>query len=973
MADSSNGVSSTGASGKYRTYTRGDTHADAPKGPSGQYRTYTKGDQSPNAPTPAPEQKQENTTPQNQQQGREELKSGVYVGNKGEQVIVKEGSKAQNAQELINAIKSGNYQPTRLGNAKGGPLENKAVGIKQGENVYLPEGQTLTQRDEQGNITAQGNAFTTKQEENIKAQSPFTPSNGQLSSGAIDSGSNDRTRNYSSVLGSGQQGQEEGGRPSTGEVLQRLSPFYAIDKAIQERSPFAAGYQKYITNAATDFIDPNVRGVRKIGTDVAVRPIVSFLPESQQNALLDVVGGKTERGPTVGILADPDVQAATITGGLTAIGLSPLSATVGKIAGVGIGGTLLVDAGAKAVNNPTSSQVGESTAQATLGTVFVLSSLGSPLKVRTTEVPQTSGEVATIKTVGFEAGSRSVPLISQVKNAEGATSYSLGRANIASILENLPVATDVKIGSALETNQFIGTLKTIGTPRAQEAPQVVRSILRQTKNTNADVNGNLLLRTERLPEEGVKSLLGLAKEEEAVVFGSFSRQQQGVDLVPRDIDIRVSGASQERLIGIAEEGASRLRGIGLDARTIPEKAAIEVKSGNEYVKVAEFKGKELGPGEEAVPEFVLGLRKEGSPVEIAGQQFTRLSEETRGVAQGFTRVTKNEAGQIDIAPPPKRAKDVQSFVESAEVLRQSQFFERPGLKQNIQRIRELYPEYLTNTAPESVVLADFSPRSSLRGSPSVAAIEGSIGQSLFVTPETSSVSNTESPSSTKISPSVSKISLSSNSPLASPRSSVSGSTSSTPSPAPSSPARYNNNSSSPSAVIETSPSPIVSQSPSSSESPVTSPSPSPTKSPFSSSPPSPSQQTSPFAGKKKEQRSEELFDVETKEGGMFRTTFQGLRLDEAVRKADILINNTAKRSFIFTEKGTGQPISGATKEKAERLIDPTRYRKSKNDQNIFVEKNKSAINTAGEKLEIRPQRGVFGSKANKKKRTASIW
>ena len=79
-------------------------------------------------------------------------------------------------------------------------------------------------------------------------------------------------------------------------------------------------------------------------------------------------------------------------------------------------------------------------------------------------------------------------------------------------------------------------------------------------------------------------------------------------------------------------------------------------------------------------------------------------------------------------------------------------------------------------------------------------------------------------------------------------------------------------------------------------------------------------------------------------------------MEEAVNLAQNIIDTSAKASFIITEHGTGKPISGTERSKAERLLVFGRYRPSKQDQNIFVEKSKYRINTPGEKLEIRPKK-----------------
>jgi len=121
----------------------------------------------------------------------------------------------------------------------------------------------------------------------------------------------------------------------------------------------------------------------------------------------------------------------------------------------------------------------------------------------------------------------------------------------------------------------------------------------------------------------------------------------------------------------------------------------------------------------------------------------------------------------------------------------------------------------------------------------------------------------------------------------------------------------------------------------------------------------------PFKTPTPDNRQGKLFDVEVRRQGQFRTfTTQGLRLDQAVQLGESVADTTAARSFKIVDRGTGQPISGDTRAQAERLLTPGRYREAKADKNIFVERSRFAINTPGEKGEIKPKRGVFGDTTN---------
>jgi hypothetical protein len=130
----------------------------------------------------------------------------------------------------------------------------------------------------------------------------------------------------------------------------------------------------------------------------------------------------------------------------------------------------------------------------------------------------------------------------------------------------------------------------------------------------------------------------------------------------------------------------------------------------------------------------------------------------------------------------------------------------------------------------------------------------------------------------------------------------------------------------------------------------------------------------PNPRKEKERlKNEALYDVESRSraGGEFYTfSTQGLRLEEAVSFAQGLVDTTAKASFKITERGTGRPIQGNTRSRAESLLTPGRFTKSKANEDVFVEKSQFRINTPGEKSEIKPK-GLFSNSG--KSRGRLIW
>lgn len=584
--------------------------------------------------------------------------------------------------------------------------------------------------------------------------------------------------------------------------------------------------------------------------------------------------------------------------------------------------------------------------------------------VETFEIPQEGGKAASVTSVGVRSGSRSVTAGSRVVTSEGAT-YTAGRPDLATVLERIPENSDVKIGGPLQTSAIDRSLRETTspvTPRAQEVIPVAQRIIRRTQATKAPLPESTILSTERLPPEGVQAILGIAKQEGATVFGSLSRRQTSASFpTPRDIDVRLVDASPETVSRVTQQSIKELEARGLQARERPDTpGAIEVRQADgTFEKAVEFKGKNLVPGEDAVPEEILGFRKEGTPVSIGGQQFTSLNEELRGVTQGVVRVRKVD-GTLDISPPPKRAKDVGSLVTSAEVLKDSQLVERPGLAKDIQRIRELYG--YTDENP-SVLIADFTPGRS----PSPTGRQPIASPAIINNPSPSvspSPSQQTSPSP-RISPTSPSPGLVSNSPRAIADFSPLPPASPSPSPKSSSPSPKSIPISPTGSPTPSSPSPI-SPFPSPTPPSPTPPSPSPSRPPLlqKSTPPPPE---FPKIEKKTPQRStQSLFDVEVRREGQFRTfNTQGLRLEEAVKFAESVADSTAARSFKIIERDTKQPISGPTRAQAQRLLTTGRYRESKRDKNVFVERSEFAINTGGEKIEIKPKRGVFGSTPSK--------
>ena len=84
---------------------------------------------------------------------------------------------------------------------------------------------------------------------------------------------------------------------------------------------------------------------------------------------------------------------------------------------------------------------------------------------------------------------------------------------------------------------------------------------------------------------------------------------------------------------------------------------------------------------------------------------------------------------------------------------------------------------------------------------------------------------------------------------------------------------------------------------------------------------------------------------------------QGLKIEQAVTLGQNIADTTAAASFRVVKSGLGEtaPLGEVSK------FLSSRYRPSKRQPDIFVEKNKYRINTLGETQEIKPKT-VFKSK-----------
>ena len=576
----------------------------------------------------------------------------------------------------------------------------------------------------------------------------------------------------------------------------------------------------------------------------------------------------------------------------------------------------------------------------TIGSIFFIGKAikSQPFKVRQIDIPKTD---FSIKTFGLERKGRAQPLISLVDGQ-----FKIFTPDISKQLLELPKGVDIKPGTALETKIFQKGLKLlperlfVDVARGKKIIPTAQIILRKTERVKSRFIGEQLIETERLSPKGVDVVLKIAREEEAVVFGSLARQVQfpkGRGKLPGDIDIRLpKGATAESVEAITKKTIKRLKEAGETAKAGETPGTILVKRKGKFVKAAEFKTLEGLLEGEVVPEQVLGFPKVAKPITIKEQKFTPLAEELRGVTQGVVRIRK--VGElIDVFPSPKRfPKDIISVIDAAETLKESRFIPSPRLTGAIKKFKGFFPEQFPIKAPTGkTLIADFrSPGISVGISPRVLPIPSPIPS---ISPAPSPISISPGLS---ISPAPSPISIS-------PGLSISPKISISPIPSISPPSISPGLSISPPSI-----SPGLSISPA--PSPISiSPSISPAPSPISISPSiSPAPSISPKLIKKEREIKQKLFDVEVKQfksKKFLRINKDPLPRNKALNRGADIIDHSVAASFKLTPstKKVDKPIlDDSIFWKSHMFRSPVT--KSKLPQKTFIEKNKFRINTPSE-------------------------
>lgn len=613
-----------------------------------------------------------------------------------------------------------------------------------------------------------------------------------------------------------------------------------------------------------------------------------------------------------------------------------------------------------------------------------------PIKgaVRTTEIPQAVGEPVKITQVGLET-SKGKALVVGAKTPEG---LNFGSPNIKPFLGTAKEGELLRIGSALETKTVQKALKElpsekfVSPERATEFIPTAQSILSKTEGVKSMFQEGFVLETKRLPSAGVEIVLEVAKENKGVVSGSFSRSAdlakeftiKGEEFVlnkkPRDIDIHLDKYSPEKIQFVTQETLVKLQEAGFDARMVGEggivKNAIEVKQpSGEYAKAVEFLGEGTIPKAEIPPDYVLGIKKAGTPEKLQGVLKTSLSEELRGVTQGTARLRKTSEGKFDIFPPEKRIKDIGSVSVSARTLAESKLFNK-GLYKDIEKFESFYPEELVREQVlkvggiEKIGLFDFSevknPSSVFPPKPNIPPLVpiSMVSKEPFV--EEPSVSVVSSPSklpspsgiSLKPSPSVSKpSSIPSNiSPNKIPSQSISPSksssnksTSPSPSniPSPPSPSPSPSNIPSPSIISPSSTSSSSSQSSKSTSSSSTLISP-------------PSKLYAPkrlIYYQPRETKKIGSFGVSVRRSGLFKELPQTFATEEQAKRFGMgIVGQSAAASF-KTFKSNKAPTTGSIGFK----VNPENFEPSKTEEGVIIEKRGKRLKKGGRKeyLQVR--------------------
>lgn len=389
--------------------------------------------------------------------------------------------------------------------------------------------------------------------------------------------------------------------------------------------------------------------------------------------------------------------------------------------------------------------------------------------------------------------------------------------------------------------------------------------------------------TETMSQRGIEELFKIAKEKNALIYGSEAQRMQmptplkasekGIKTRQAvDIDVQFPVPEGAEAEAVVREAVARLQGVGEDIRVSASNPMVAETS--EGVKAIDFHAYSLEGG---VQKQGWGFMFGQKPVKIGGTKFMPLSEQSLRKASSSISIQTDAQGVSSFAPDADRLKDVVDTVSTQKTLlasyktqfgsvvnplrvsqwektiseyetlfaRELQLAEEKGISSSMKKVwYEPSPSREFVPSPVPTYISESSVSRSISTSPSVSAsLPMSISKSIYSSSSSSSVSivaSQELPSSSSLSSSQRSFSSFSPSDLGSGSSGVSSSLSTDvfkyPSSSPSMDRSYDSLSYSPSSSKSTSIS--ASLSPSLSVSPSLSPSLSPSISPSMSPLPS---------------------------------------------------------------------------------------------------------------------------------------
>lgn len=611
----------------------------------------------------------------------------------------------------------------------------------------------------------------------------------------------------------------------------------------------------------------------------------------------------------------------------------------------------------------------------------------SPVKLTgtTIDIPTSSGSQS-VRTFGFETGSRAQPLVSITPDGLklGTPKVDLGQLKPgSSIVPETPLQTKIiraNLPKEASSVEFGGNVYPGATSEQIAATQ---NILRQTsKQKSAFITNKVIPETRSLNPPGVKEVVKFTKQEDGFIYGSFAQQQQlprDINVargLPGDIDVQLKAATNTEVAPKVERLAVNLRKAGNKARVVEGKTLIETVNpetglSRHAVDIHTKEAPTLPGSPNPEQSQALGFSINQDKIKIESTEFQKLSEQGVRKAGSITTLRASEGGELFFAPEAHRVKDVKDFFFTQEALLRSKGLSASEAQLKLQPLRKLYPDTLFKSNIPDVPDVPPSPSKGVSisnvaysgvgvlntvRSPSIFGSPNNSGSVKVSIPNISSPRSLVSPSASSVRSSVGSRNASPSLRITSPSANVSPLASSSHSP------------SSPSNGYPSIPSPSIPQSgsirsPAPSPislpiSPIRSPSPKSTRSPSrpssNSSPSIPSisktTESPPVGFLPKPSYKKKLvpgFDVFVKTKGEFlKANPLSLTEEQAFNLGASRVAKTSSASFKVVPSGT-EAIG-----RFDLKVDKEQFRPSKRTPGVVVEKSRYRINTPGELREI---------------------